>query len=79
MEVTSSSSSRRHHRPRRAATLRRAVSVGGAAASGPGGHEAPEGRRRSTRSLSAYNQSNSKYQPPKGQDVQVRRSGDHVV
>ncbi|KAM7378498.1 hypothetical protein PAMA_013416 [Pampus argenteus] len=54
-------------RPRRAATLRRAVSAGNAA----GGLEAPESRRRSTRSLSAYNQNNSKYQPPKGQDMQM--------
>ncbi|KAM7367338.1 hypothetical protein PAMP_015247 [Pampus punctatissimus] len=54
-------------RPRRAATLRRAVSAGNAA----GSLEAPESRRRSTRSLSAYNQNNSKYQPPKGQDMQV--------
>ncbi|XP_059182384.1 scm-like with four MBT domains protein 2 isoform X2 [Centropristis striata] len=59
VEVTSS-------RPRRAATLRRAFSAG----STTGGQEAPEGRRRSTRSLSAYNQ-NNKYQPPKGQDMQV--------
>uniref|UniRef100_A0A3B4WC61 Scm like with four mbt domains 2 n=1 Tax=Seriola lalandi dorsalis TaxID=1841481 RepID=A0A3B4WC61_SERLL len=60
VEVTSS-------RPRRAATLRRAVSMGNATGSG---QEASEGRRRSTRSLSAYNQSDSKYQPPKGQDVE---------
>ena len=57
VEVTSS-------RPRRAAALRRAFSAGNTA----GGHEAPEGRRRSTRSLSAHNQ---KYQPAKGQDMQV--------
>ena len=60
VEVTSS-------RPRRAATLRRAVSAGQAV----GGQEAPEGRRRSTRSLSAYNQNSNKYQPPKRQDMQV--------
>uniref|UniRef100_A0A8C9ZAW4 Scm like with four mbt domains 2 n=1 Tax=Sander lucioperca TaxID=283035 RepID=A0A8C9ZAW4_SANLU len=58
VEVTSS-------RPRRAATLRRAFSAGNTT----GSKEAPEGRRRSTRSLSAYNQ-NNKYQPPKGQDMQ---------
>lgn len=60
VEVTSS-------RPRRAVTLRRAFSAGNAAAV----QEAPEGRRRSTRSLSAYSQ-NNKYQPPKGQDMQVQ-------
>ncbi|XP_029901561.1 scm-like with four MBT domains protein 2 isoform X1 [Myripristis murdjan] len=59
VEVTSS-------RPRRAVTLRRAVSAG----STTGSQERGEGRRRSTRSLSAYNQ-NNKYQPPKGQDMQV--------
>lgn len=59
VEVTSS-------RPRRAATLRRAVSAGNTAVS----QEAPEGRRRSTRSLSTFSQ-NNKYQPPKGQDMQV--------
>uniref|UniRef100_A0A667Z9B3 Scm like with four mbt domains 2 n=1 Tax=Myripristis murdjan TaxID=586833 RepID=A0A667Z9B3_9TELE len=58
VEVTSS-------RPRRAVTLRRAVSAG----STTGSQERGEGRRRSTRSLSAYNQ-NNKYQPPKGQDMQ---------
>ncbi|XP_071776693.2 scm-like with four MBT domains protein 2 isoform X1 [Centroberyx gerrardi] len=60
VEVTSS-------RPRRSVTLRRAVSAGAAT----GSREGPEGRRRSTRSLSAYNQNNNKYQPPKGQDMQV--------
>ncbi|XP_060885630.1 scm-like with four MBT domains protein 2 isoform X1 [Labrus mixtus] len=59
VEVTSS-------RPRRAATLRRSFSIGNTTS----GQEAPEGRRRSTRSLSAYNQDN-KYQPATGQDVQV--------
>lgn len=54
-------------RPRRAAALRRAVSAGNAT----GALEAPGSRRRSTRSLSAFNQNNNKYQPPKGQDVQV--------
>uniref|UniRef100_UPI0037E90302 scm-like with four MBT domains protein 2 isoform X3 n=1 Tax=Semicossyphus pulcher TaxID=241346 RepID=UPI0037E90302 len=58
VEVTSS-------RPRRAATLRRAFSAGNTTSS----REAPEGRRRSTRSLSAYSQ-NNKYQPAKGQDMQ---------
>lgn len=61
VEVTSS-------RPRRAATLRRAFSTGNAASV----HEAPEGLRRSTRSLSAYNQ-NNKYQPPKGHNMQTER------
>ncbi|KAM3587859.1 uncharacterized protein V6R79_015419 [Siganus canaliculatus] len=68
MEVTSS-------RPRRAATLRRAFSTGARMGGGP---EAPEGRRRSTRSLSAYNQSN-KYQPPKGQDMQVEEEAQLVL
>lgn len=62
-EVTSS-------RPRRATALRRAVSAGSQAV----GPEAPGGRRRSTRSLSAYNQ--NKYQPAKGQDMQVRHETD---
>lgn len=66
VEVTSS-------RPRRAVTLRRAFSAGNTASS----REVPEGRRRSTRSLSAYNQSN-KYQPPKGQDMQVQRERRHT-
>ncbi len=66
-------------RPRRAATLRRAFSVGNTM----GNQEAPEGLRRSTRSLSAYNQS-SKYQPPKGQDTHQpaerrRADGDSAV
>ena len=65
VEVTSSS------RPRRAATLRRAVSAGHSMDS----QEAPGGRRRSTRSLSVYSQNNNKYQPPKGQDVQVKLRG----
>uniref|UniRef100_A0AAQ5Y6T3 SAM domain-containing protein n=1 Tax=Amphiprion ocellaris TaxID=80972 RepID=A0AAQ5Y6T3_AMPOC len=66
VEVTSS-------RPRRAATLRRAVSMGNAA----GSQEASGGRRRSTRSLSAYNQ--NKYQPPKGQDMQVEEEESQLV
>lgn len=66
VEVTSS-------RPRRAATLRRAFS----AANTTGSQEVPEGRRRSTRSLSAYNQ-NNKYQPPKGQDMQVQTERRHT-
>ncbi|XP_076015880.1 scm-like with four MBT domains protein 2 isoform X2 [Genypterus blacodes] len=60
VEVTSSS------RPRRAVTLRRFTTTSTAT----GSQEAPEGRRRSTRSLSAYSQ-NNKYEPPKGQEVQV--------
>ncbi|XP_069581692.1 LOW QUALITY PROTEIN: scm-like with four MBT domains protein 2 [Brachyistius frenatus] len=68
VEVTSS-------RPRRAATLRRAVSAGNI----PAGQEAPGSRRRSTRSLSAYNQSNNKYQPAKGQDVQVEEEEGQLV
>ncbi|XP_029350729.1 scm-like with four MBT domains protein 2 isoform X2 [Echeneis naucrates] len=68
VEVTSS-------RPRRAATLRRAVSMGNATAPS---QEAPEGRRRSTRSLSAFNQ-NNKYQPPKGQEMQVEEEEGQLV
>nr|XP_046235655.1 scm-like with four MBT domains protein 2 isoform X2 [Scatophagus argus] len=60
-------------RPRRAASLRRALSAGPPT----GGREALEGRRRSTRSLSAYNQ-NNKYQPPKGQDMQVQTERQHT-
>ncbi|XP_051275811.1 LOW QUALITY PROTEIN: scm-like with four MBT domains protein 2 [Dicentrarchus labrax] len=67
VEVTSS-------RPRRTVTLRRAFSAGNAA----GGKESPEGRRRSTRSLSTYNQ-NNKYQPAKGQDMQVEEEGQLVL
>ncbi|XP_061570308.1 scm-like with four MBT domains protein 2 isoform X1 [Cololabis saira] len=52
-------------RPRRAVTLRRTISLGGSAV----GQEAAVGIRRSTRSLSAYNQ--KKYQPPKEEDMQV--------
>lgn len=59
-------------RPRRAATLRRAFSAGNPTSR----QEAPEGRRRSTRSLSAYNQ--TKYQPPKGQDIQVQTEAQHT-
>uniref|UniRef100_A0A665UYT2 SAM domain-containing protein n=1 Tax=Echeneis naucrates TaxID=173247 RepID=A0A665UYT2_ECHNA len=62
-------------RPRRAATLRRAVSMGNATAPS---QEAPEGRRRSTRSLSAFNQ-NNKYQPPKGQEMQVEEEEGQLV
>ncbi|KAF7655216.1 hypothetical protein LDENG_00059380 [Lucifuga dentata] len=67
-EVTSS-------RPRRAVTLRRAAG----ASIATGSQEAPEGRRRSTRSLSTYNQNNSKYQPPKGQDLQVEEEEGQLV
>ncbi|KAF3859375.1 hypothetical protein F7725_021773 [Dissostichus mawsoni] len=42
-----------------------------------GGTEAPEGRRRSTRSLSTYNQ--NKYQPPEGQDMQMDEEEDQLV
>ncbi|XP_024860744.1 scm-like with four MBT domains protein 2 isoform X2 [Kryptolebias marmoratus] len=62
-------------RPRRAATLRRAFSAG----SFMGSQEAPGGRRRSTRSLSAYNQNNNKYQPPKGQVVKVEEDNGQLV
>lgn len=67
VEVTSS-------RPRRAATLRRAFST----SSTTGSQEAPEGRRRSTRSLSACSQ-NNKYQPPKGQEMQVEEEEGQLV
>ncbi|XP_075967437.1 scm-like with four MBT domains protein 2 isoform X1 [Anarhichas minor] len=67
VEVTSS-------RPRRAATLRRTFGAGNAA----GSQEAAESRRRSTRSLSAHNQ-NNKYQPPKGQDMQVEEEEGQLV
>ncbi|KAM9845693.1 scm-like with four MBT domains protein 2 isoform 2-T3 [Aulostomus maculatus] len=66
VEVTSS-------RPRRAVTLRRLESAGKATSS----QEAPEGRRRSTRSLSAYSQ--SKYQPAQGQDVQEEEEESQLV
>lgn len=66
VEVTSS-------RPRRAATLRRAFS----AAQPTARQEAAEGRRRSTRSLSAYNQNNS-YEPAEGQDMQVPTESQHT-
>ncbi|CDQ80701.1 unnamed protein product, partial [Oncorhynchus mykiss] len=55
-------------RPRRAVTLRRATHTGVASSSRDG----PESRRRSTRSLS-YNQE-SKYHPPKRQEMQVECS-----
>lgn len=66
VEVTSS-------RPRRAATLRRAFSAAQPAAR----QEAAEGRRRSTRSLSAYNQNNS-YEPAEGRDMQVLTERQHT-
>lgn len=66
VEVTSS-------RPRRAATLRRAFS----AAQPTARQEATEGRRRSTRSLSAYNQNNS-YEPAEGQDMKVLTERQHT-
>ncbi|XP_039891647.1 scm-like with four MBT domains protein 2 isoform X3 [Simochromis diagramma] len=71
VEVTSS-------RPRRATALRRAVSAGNPALGPALSLEAPAGRRRSTRSLSAYNQ-NSKYQPAKGQDMQVEEEEGQLV
>ncbi|XP_034382039.1 scm-like with four MBT domains protein 2 isoform X2 [Cyclopterus lumpus] len=70
VEVTSS-------RPRRAAAARgtfRTFGAGNAA----GSQEAAEGRRRSTRSLAAYNQ-NHKYQPPQGQDMQVGEEEGQLV
>ncbi|KAF3705262.1 Scm-like with four MBT domains protein 2 [Channa argus] len=67
VEVTNS-------RPRRAATLRRAVSSGYAASS----QDVPEGRRRSTRSLSAYSHGN-KYQPTKVQDMQVEEEEGQLI
>lgn len=67
-EVTSS-------RPRRAAALRRATITGHTA----GPSQATEGLRRSTRSLSAYNQNNKKYQPPKGQDEQMEEEDGQLV
>ncbi|XP_047192449.1 scm-like with four MBT domains protein 2 isoform X1 [Scophthalmus maximus] len=63
-------------RPRRAAALHRAVSAGNAAA---GGRDAPVGRRRSTRSLSAHCQNKNKYQPPQGQDVQMEEDEGQLV
>lgn len=54
-------------RPRRAAALRRAIS----AASAVTRQEAAEGRRRSTRSLSAYNQNSNNYEPAESRDTQV--------
>uniref|UniRef100_H2MQY3 Scm like with four mbt domains 2 n=1 Tax=Oryzias latipes TaxID=8090 RepID=H2MQY3_ORYLA len=53
-------------RPRRAATLRRAVSTGNSAFS----QEAATGPRRSTRSLSSYNQNNTKYELTKEEDAE---------
>ncbi|XP_054480783.1 scm-like with four MBT domains protein 2 isoform X1 [Anoplopoma fimbria] len=61
-------------RPRRAATLRRAFSAGNAT----GSQGAAEGRRRSTRSLSTHTQ-NNKYQPAKGQDMQVEEEEGQLV
>uniref|UniRef100_A0A3Q4AVC3 SAM domain-containing protein n=1 Tax=Mola mola TaxID=94237 RepID=A0A3Q4AVC3_MOLML len=61
-------------RPRRAATLRGGLSSGNPT----GSQEGPEARRRSTRSLSAYSQ-NNKYQPPKGQDMQVEEEVQLVL
>uniref|UniRef100_A0A3B3Z7Y7 SAM domain-containing protein n=1 Tax=Periophthalmus magnuspinnatus TaxID=409849 RepID=A0A3B3Z7Y7_9GOBI len=56
-------------RPRRAVTLRKAAN------SGHSSQESTERElRRSTRSLSAYNQKDNKYQPPKEQDVQEGES-----
>lgn len=58
VEVTSS-------RPRRSASLRRATSTSRAAL-----QQAAEGRRRSTRSTSAYSRG-SQYQPPQDPHLQV--------
>lgn len=69
-EVTSSSG----QRPRRAVALRRVFSVGSVTAV----HVAPRGSRRSTRSLSVYNQS-ERYQPQKGQDVKAEEDGQLVL
>uniref|UniRef100_A0A1A8K997 Scm-like with four mbt domains 2 n=1 Tax=Nothobranchius kuhntae TaxID=321403 RepID=A0A1A8K997_NOTKU len=71
VEVTSSSSS---SRPRRAAALRRAFSVGNST----GSQEASEGRRRSTRSLSASHQ-NNKNQTPKEEDVKAEEDESQLV
>ncbi|KAG7467689.1 scm-like with four MBT domains protein 2 isoform X1 [Solea senegalensis] len=63
-------------RPRRAATLRRVVSAGNATSSRSVG----EGRRRSTRSLSAQNQNYDKNQTPsKRQDTQVDKDKDQLI
>ncbi|XP_072309845.1 scm-like with four MBT domains protein 2 isoform X2 [Eucyclogobius newberryi] len=60
-------------RPRRAVTLRKAAN------SGHSRHESTDrGLRRSTRSLSAYNQ-NNKYQPPKEQDVQMEAEESQLI
>lgn len=64
VEATSSSGVR----PRRVAALRRAVGTTNTGTR----QEAAEGRRRSTRSLSAYNQNNN-YEPLKTRDTQVFR------
>ncbi|KAM4712430.1 scm-like with four MBT domains protein 2 isoform 2-T7 [Anableps anableps] len=72
VEVTSSSGGG-SHRPRRAVTLRRTFSAGPFTAV----HETLEGRRRSTRSLSAYNQ--NKYQQEKEQHVKVEGDGQLVL
>lgn len=61
-------------RPRRAVTLRRA------AFAGHGSRESTDtGLRRSTRSLSACNQNNKKYQPSKEQDVQMQEDENLLV
>ncbi|CAM9289843.1 unnamed protein product [Lampetra planeri] len=57
-------------RPRRAATRRRVDIAGNALSS----QEAPEGRRRSTRSLSTHNQ--NKYQLPKGDTQEDDEEGE---
>lgn len=54
-------------RPRRTASLRRAISTSNPKAV----QEAPDGQRRTTRSVSAYSQG-SQYQPPKDHDMQVK-------
>ncbi|XP_033845127.1 scm-like with four MBT domains protein 2 isoform X2 [Periophthalmus magnuspinnatus] len=61
-------------RPRRAVTLRKAAN------SGHSSQESTERElRRSTRSLSAYNQKDNKYQPPKEQDVQMEEGESQLV
>ncbi|XP_028305721.1 scm-like with four MBT domains protein 2 isoform X2 [Gouania willdenowi] len=65
-----SSTEKTSSRPRRAATLRRSFSV-----TSTKGSEAPEARRRSTRSLAAHN----KYQPPKEEGTEVEENEDLLV
>lgn len=57
-------------RPRRTGRLRRAAHTD---------HALGSSVRRSTRSLSAQSQNNNKYQPPKGQDVQMEEDDGQLV